>query len=361
MIEKLREEMIKEFEFSQHDVNRVLEIIYFIGIAEDLAWRSNGGVLREDVPIDDSLLNYLKQGLIVEKSSSNKNYLIYLLDEQGIKLFNEIILKEKDDEIIQQFKRDFDKINQRILALINTDLILHFEEYKISNVYEILLSNSTIGEQIRLVFNDSVYKISDILERCNLYVKITHFQSNRRSYTKKKFIKYKEIVGLLSKNVKDFTRIYKDIIDSLNERVQFYNRLTSSIKNPSDRENLGIHERECEKLVNTLNRKKITTQFNTSNPLYFKIIDINKFKSEIEELKQKAIDKITTPIIKFILNQTGNIVPFFETRGKEKDLDSFYGKLIALVCPECGGSLETSEDKEMYECKHCDTKFKKES
>ncbi len=56
--------------FNNDQINTVKEIIHFVGMAEDIAWRDREGVLREDISIKKTILKYLIKNNIINDTTS---------------------------------------------------------------------------------------------------------------------------------------------------------------------------------------------------------------------------------------------------------------------------------------------------
>lgn len=72
---------------------------------------------------------------------------------------------------------------------------------------------------------------------------------------------------------------------------------------------------------------------------------------------QNTIDQISTPINKYLLEQTDNTIPYFELTNEQKT-NEYFSHLVAMICPECNGALEIIDG--FYKCKHCGTRFIKQ-
>lgn len=157
MINTIKNEM-ESFGFNEKQIEKMFNLILFIGVAQNLAWRENEGVLIKDVFIEDSLLNYLKQGLIKQAGSKYQGFPVYILDNQGESIFNHIFNSKLkiDDEIIS--RDEFKLLNQNIFSLLYSNeydklnSLREFEDYKINPKYKLLFENTEKGVQLKKKF-----------------------------------------------------------------------------------------------------------------------------------------------------------------------------------------------------------------
>lgn len=298
-IEQMKKEM-GNWGINQNQINDALEIIYFIGVGQDLAWREGEGVIRKDISIDKPLLNYLKQGYIIEDSSRYEGYPVYKLGHAGEKVFQEIIeIKKKPD--VEGFEKEFRNIGPKIFSILSSPI----HQLDISERCEVLFSNSKKGGKLKKTFNDKKNSLNRLLEKYNFYISLTKFQSKRRDFSKSKFINNREVSQLLLKYAESFP--FLDSIDELHNKISFFDDLINSIKNPEIRRKLGeeysTYFNDCKEIIEKLHKEKITTAFNSSESYCFKIINEQGFKNRIEKTKQEYIDKISDPIIDDILSE----------------------------------------------------------
>lgn len=310
MIEDLKKEM-KNFGFNDDQINRIFEIIHFIGVVQDVAWREGEGVLREDISIEPSLLNYLKQGIISEMSSLHGRYPIYKLDNQGKQVFNEISNTRKKSEPDIRSDNDYLELNKNFFSIVSFqeyDLvksIRDFEQFTIHSDYGLMLKNSEKGALLKSEFDEFINKFKLFINNNQLYLEITPFQSNKR-FSKRKIIYNNKIIDEIEGKIKEFQGRYKEIFQKLNNKFNFYSKLISSIDFPEERKVLDLYETECRDIIDRLSKMGVTTVFSTSTPYFFKIINSKKFQEEIEILKQSMVDRITDPIINVLLKQPIN-------------------------------------------------------
>ncbi len=101
-------------------LNQRILLLNLIGIGQDIAWRKNGGVLIEDVPMDSKIFNYLNQGYIIKSNSQYVELPIYKLDEKGKNVYRKLQTTDHLKSIvnIDDFKKEFLKINPKILSLL---------------------------------------------------------------------------------------------------------------------------------------------------------------------------------------------------------------------------------------------------
>lgn len=312
-IKDLENKMINDG-FNPNQIKRIKEIIYFIGIAEDLAWRRTEGVLQEDIYIENVLLKFLKENnIIIENYSKYKKYPIYRLSKQATNIFN-ILASNFQPERLELFLKDFKKLNQNILCLIDAkDLkkksIENFDISKFSYEneidYRVLFRNSIKGELIYKEFNKILYKFRNLIQKYNYYFEITPFQSNLREYNKFKYINDKRIVQILINNENEFKANFGLDLKNLYERLKFFNSMqltedTLDLRKYID--NLTFSKKFDEK-VNHLSKNNIISplKFDKFNP-YFDIIKPGEYNKAIVDLIQSEIDTVTNPIIDYLLN-----------------------------------------------------------
>ena len=80
-------------------------------------------LFQEDIKIDESLFNFLKQGYIISTSSKYKHYKVYVLDDDGELIFQEQLIIKKDETLnkIQEFKKEF--IRPDLAAIIVSERV----------------------------------------------------------------------------------------------------------------------------------------------------------------------------------------------------------------------------------------------
>jgi hypothetical protein len=296
-IDTMKREM-KEMGFKDEDTTTTLSIIRFIGMAQDVAWREGGGVLRSDIPISKNLLKYLKQGYIVEDLSKYKKYPIYLLSTEGENVFRIIMDSHKKDinQIISNFKT-----GNKIFCLYNTDNV-----YQIKEENNNLFLNSKYGERLKKVITESKKKMEEFLKEYNLIIKVTNFNSNR-TVERKHYHYPQAIIEEIIEQISDFQSKFGDEILELNNRYNYYKILLESVDDPEQRkmEITSSHLNDLKEIIENLSERNITTSFDDSSAYLFKIYPDkeSKFKSELEIIKQDYIDKVTDPIIDYLLNE----------------------------------------------------------
>lgn len=306
-IDEMKKDMA-EWGLDQNQINNALEIIYFIGVGQDLAWRDGEGIIRSDVSINKRLWDYLKQGYILEGLSRYGRYGIYILGDDGKEIFKELIeIKGKSN--FEGFKNEFLNINPKIIVILSSLIGRRIESLKVKIDCEILFLNSKKGDNLKKVLNDKISILYPLLRKYNFIIELTHFQSNSKDSFKSKFINSDEVDQLLLEHDESFPTSFYDSIIDLNKKVSFFNDLINSIEDYKIRDKINTeysnYFNECKELIDKLKEKKITTSFDSSNPPYFKIIDEQKFKNKIEKLKQEYIDKISDPIIDNLLEGGG--------------------------------------------------------
>src|SRR3990172_3788925 len=174
-IDEMRKEMI-EFRFSQNHIDNALEIIYFVGVGQDLAWREGEGIIRSDVSIKNPLLDYLKQGYIVEGLSRYGRYGIYLLGDSGEEIFQELFeLKVKPN--IEAFKNEFININPKTFAIL-TPPLRRIDRLNVKEELAVLFINSKKGNELKNLLNNKINSLYSLLKKYNFYLELTPFQSN---------------------------------------------------------------------------------------------------------------------------------------------------------------------------------------
>lgn len=300
VIDEMKKEMV-EFGFDQNQIDNATEIIYFIGVGQDLAWREGEGVIRSDISINKSLLNFLKQGYILEDESKYAKYPIYKLNVQGEEIFQELIEANKPN--FKRFKTEFLEINPKTFAILslpdnpnNKDI----DRLEVQYECKILFNNSKKGDQIKHIFYNQLHNFHTILEKYDLIIKLTSFQSNKMD-SKGKFIKGNNFYQLLIEYIESFPTQLYDSITELNKKVSFFDDLIISIQKIEIRDEISdIYPKfydEYKFLLENLKDNKIITTFDPSKSPCFKIIDEQKYKNEIGKLKKECIDKVTEPII----------------------------------------------------------------
>lgn len=300
VIDEIKKEMV-EFGFDQNQIDNAIEIIYFIGVGQDLAWREGEGIIRSDVSINKFLLKFLKQGYILEDESKYKKYPIYKLNVQGEEIFQELVEANKPN--FEGFKNEFLELNPKTFSLLslpdnanNKDI----DRLEVRHKYRTLFDNSKKGDALKKIFNNQIHDFNKLLEKYDLIRKLTRFQSNR-IFNKSRFIKGNDFYQLLIEYIESFPIQSYDSISELNTKVSLFDDLIMSIQNVEIRDEISnkyfeFYD-EYKFLIENLKENKITTQFNSSKSPCFKIIDEQKFKNEIQKLKKEYIDKVTNPII----------------------------------------------------------------
>ena len=309
MIEKSRKQMVQDFKFNDNQIERIFETIYFIGKAQDLAWRKNGGVLTEDIIIGEPLLNYLKQGFILETKQKNGKHLVYILDSHGEQIFN--YLNEKNTKDLNSFREEFNQLNIRIFAILEPERLAEFEKY---SVYDNLLPityHSNLGNHLKKVLNNNIKDFINLLKKYDLYFELTPFNTNRTA-PKTKMISQEKVIDDLNENVNEFKFLFHKDISDLNQKLYLYDTLIKSIENHEERKELGAFRFELEEITEEFNKHQITTEYDMTDPVYFKIINPIAFKKTISELKQITIDNITEPIISYLLSDDEIITENFD-------------------------------------------------
>lgn len=300
-------------------INNVKDIIHFVGMAEDIAWRDKEGVLREDISIKKTILKYLiKNDIINETTSKYQKYPIYKLNENSSEIFNEIDLQFQAKNF-GSFLLEFDKINLNILCLISEYSLENnsVERYDISewnyedNIdYTNLLKNSIKGELIYKEYSKAMFEFMNLLQKYNYYYEITPFQSNRREHKRSKFINNSRIKKILIDNSQKFKTLYGHEIKKLNKKIYFLN----SIQLPENTLDLKIsmfdfdNSKEFYEISDKLSKENIITPIQFDEYPYFKITEPTKYIAKIWNLKQSIIDDLTTPLIDFLLNPNSNIL-----------------------------------------------------
>lgn len=306
-IDDMKREMRNDFGFNEAQIDRALEIISFIGISQDLAWRQGEGVLQEDIQIGDDLFNFLKQGYIISTSSKYKYYSVYLLDDNGQLIFQELLKIKKNEKLnsIQEFKKEFKEKNLNILRLLM--LSKKIDNIDVKNDNMILFSNSKKGVQLK----EESYKKIDFLKglflKYKFFIDITEFQSNSRSYNKSRFIISTKIYQFLADFIESFSREYGVSITQLNNKVSFFEKIMNSIRNYNLRNEIyneyPEYNEDYKQIIKGLKKENITTSFNPSKLPCFKIIDEQEFKRKIKSIQREYINKISDPIIDNLLSE----------------------------------------------------------
>lgn len=311
MIEKFKKQMVQNFHFNDDQINRIFETINFIGKAQDLAWRKNGGVLTEDIIIGEPLLNYLKQGFIQETKQKNGKHLVYKLDSHGEQISN--YLNEKNTNVLNSFREEFKRLNRRIFAILDPEILAEFEKYSINEEFLPISYHSNLGNHLKQVLTNNIKNMINILKNYDLFLELTPFNTQRTT-SKTKMISQEEIIDDLNEIINEFKFLFHKDISDLNQKLYLYDTLINSVENPEERKDIGAFRFELEEITEELNRHQITTSYDMTDPVYFKIINPIAFKKAISELKQITIDKITEPIISYLLSEDKIIIEYFDRK-----------------------------------------------
>lgn len=309
MIEYFKKQMVQDFKFNDDQINMIFETIDFIGKAQDLAWRKNGGVLTEDIIIGEPLLNYLKQGFIQETKQKNGKHFVYKLDSHGEQMYKNF--NEKKTKDLNSFREEFNQLNRRIFALLEPERLAEFEKY---SIFEDLLSiayHSNLGNHLKQVLNSNIKVFITLLKKYDFYFELTPFNTQRTT-PKTKMINQEEIIDDLNEIINEFKFLFHKNISDLNQKLYLYDTLINSVENHKERKDIGAFRFELEEITEELNKHQITTSFDMTDPVYFKIINPIAFKKSIFELKQKTIDKITEPIINYLLSNDDIMIDHFD-------------------------------------------------
>ena len=309
MIEKFRKQMIQDFKFNDNQINRIFETIYFIGKAQDLAWRKNGGVLTQDIIIGEPLLNYLKQGFIQETKQKNGKHLVYILDSHGEEIYN--LLNEQNSGELNSFREEFNQLNRRIFAILSPEKLAEFENYLVYDELLPLTYHSNLGNHLKQVLYKNIKVFIDLLKKYDLYFELTPFNT-KRTTPKTKMISQEKVIIDLNDNINEFKFLFHKDVSDLNQKLYLYDTLINSIENHEERKELGAFRFELEEITEALNKLQISTAYDMTDPVYFKIINPIAFKKAISELKQMTIDKITEPIISYLLSDEEMIIENFD-------------------------------------------------
>lgn len=304
-IDEMKKDMA-EWGLDQNQINNALEIIYIIGVGQDLAWRDGEGIIRSDVSINKRLWDYLKQGYILEGLSRYGRYGIYILGDGGEEIFQEMLeLKSKSN--IKEYKNEFININPKIFAILSPPLRRNIDRLNVKEEFAVLFLNSKKGNELKYLLNNKINFLYSLLKKYNLYLELTPFQSNCKGGSKSKFINNNEVHRLLLDGIESFPASFYDPIIELNKKVSFFNDLVNSIENYKIRDKINNeysnYFNECKELIDKLKEEKITTSFDSSNPPYFKIKDEQKFKNKIEKMKHEYIDEVSNPIISYLMDE----------------------------------------------------------
>ena len=143
VIDEMKKEMV-EFGF-ENQIDNATEIIYFIGVGQDLAWREGEGVIRSDISINKSLLNFLKQGYILEDESKYAKYPIYKLNVQGEEILQELVEANKPN--FEGFRNEFLKIYPKTFALLDNPNNKDIDRLKVQYKCKILFDISEKGNE----------------------------------------------------------------------------------------------------------------------------------------------------------------------------------------------------------------------
>lgn len=298
MIEKFKKQMVQDFNFNADQINRIFETIYFVGKAQDLAWRKNGGVLLEDIVIGETLLNYLKQGFIIETKQKNGKHFVYKLDSHGEQIYNS--LNEKNTKVLNLFREEFNQLNRRIFGILKLERLAEFKNYSISEDLLPITCHSNLGNHLKQVLNNNIKDFINLINKHELYLELTPFNTQRTT-TKTKMISQEEIINDLDEIINEFKFLFHKEISDLNQKLYLYDTLINSVENHSGRKDIGAFRFELEEITEELNKHQITTAYDMTDPVYFKIINPIAFKKAISGLKQMTIDKVTGPIISYLL------------------------------------------------------------
>jgi hypothetical protein len=308
------EKKLNDDGFESMQIEKIKDIIYFIGIAEDLAWRESEGVLQEDIIIKKELIDYLKDNnIIIDTYSKYKKYPIYKLDKQATNIFSNLTTQFQSEDM-KSFLEDFKEINQNFLCLIDSFDIKNkaIEEYEISKFnfdnqidYSVLFKNSLSGNKTLIEFNKALYEFKILLQKYNYYFEITPFQSNLRAYEKFKFICDKKIIQILVKNEHEFKIKFGQQIKNLNKQLEFLNsmQICEDTKELRKKFIKIITSKRFNEMISSLSEEGIVTpiKFDSDNP-YFNILDTKKYRDAIAELIQIEINMTSNPIIDYLLN-----------------------------------------------------------
>ena len=334
--------------FSQEDIEDIKSIIHNIGIAENLAWRKKEGVLKEDISAKKKILKYLIENNIIDDTVSKyMRYPVYKLKNLGSILFKEMDLEFQSQDFTS-FLSDFNKINSKMLCLIGEDNFRQnpIDYFDISTYYyddgdgggvggyTSLLENSIKGDLIYKEYEKIMFEFLNIIRNYNYYYEITHFQSNSRADKRLKFINNQLIIKILEDNSRNFREKYKDEINDVNKKRDFFN----SIEMSRYTLNLKIHMRETDNskdfynIVNNLSKENIVTPIQFDDYPYFNILEPKKYILRNREIRQEIIDSKTTSIIEFLLDPNKTLLekPRYESIEKEekdskiKDLSKKY-------------------------------------
>ena len=307
-VDEIKREMMEEFSFTDEVIQQAFDTIYFVGIFQNLAWRKNEGILLEDITVDYDLIRYLIQALLIKTTNKNtqSRYEIYLLNNNGEKIFQELLRLKKNENIqrFEEFKREFEINDLKSLKLIRFNFEKKIETIDIKDSYRILFSNLRKGERLKEIFYEKITLLKNLLKNYDTIIDITKFQSNK-ILGKREFILYEEFYQFLLDYTKDFSKNYKKILNELNTKIAFYDELIKSIEHPNLRNNIqndfANYLNKYRTIIKRFSQKKITTSYNSSKEPCFKIINEEQFKYSLNELKKEEIKRITTPIIDDLL------------------------------------------------------------
>jgi hypothetical protein len=340
------EEKMQNDGFNSEQIKNIKDIIHFVGIAENLAWREKEGVLREDIVIKKTILKYLLNNKFIDDTYSKyQKYPVYKLNEECSELFNETDLQFQDKNF-DSFLLEFNEINLNILCLISEYSLENtsIERFDISSWdsedeidYTYLLKNSIKGDLIYKEYSKAMFEFMNLIQKYNYYYEITPFQSNRREHKRFKFINSFRIKKILIDNVQKFKTLYGHEIKKLNKKKYFLN----SIQMPENTLDLKIFmydsddSKEFYEISDELSKDNLITPIQFDEIPYFRIIEPAKYIARIREIKQKIIDDISTPIIEFLLNSSSNLLKTkdYQVIKKEKKTqpkDSFKKELVFI-------------------------------
>lgn len=307
ILDEIKREMMEDFGFSDDYVQKAFDTIYFIGIAQDLAWSKGQGILVEDIIADYDIIKYLIQGCVLKTTNkSTRPYReVYLLNENGEKIFQEILIQKRNENTqrFEEFKREFNFNDMKSLKIVNFRK-KKIEDIDINDSYKVLFSNRDRGEKLNKIFYEKISLLKNLLRNYGVTIFITNYQSNK-ILGKREFILYEEFYQFLLDYTTDFTKKYEKILNEVNTKISFYNKLIGSIELPESRNKVqndfNNYLNEYRKIIENLSQKNITTSYNSSKDPCFKIINEDVFKKVINDLTLEEIDNVTDPIIDEIL------------------------------------------------------------
>ncbi len=300
MTEKFRNQMVQDFNFNTDQINRIFETIDFIGKAQDLAWRKNGGVLVEDIIIGETLLNYLKQGFILESKQENGKHLVYKLDLQGEQVYND--LNEINTKDLNLFREEFNQLNKRIFGILELEELAKYNNYSIDEEFLPITCHSNLGNHLKQVLNKNIKEFINLLNKHKLYLDLRPFNTQKTN-RKTKLISQVKVIEDLDEINSEFKFLFQKDISDLNQKLLLFNTLIKSVENHSERKKIGAFRFELEEITKELNKHQITTSYDMTDPVYFKIINPIAFKKAISQIKQMTIDNVSEPLISYLLSE----------------------------------------------------------